>query len=231
MKIRQCYGCLYYAYRPDLVCAVHPRGVEGETCPDYEEDPEKVPQEVLNSFAKVGKFLATHYSRDFAIWLLGKPIEFQVLKPEDVSLEPIRTKNLLFLESDELILHIEFQLNPEPDIPFVMMDYYLRLYQYSPNKDAYQVVIYSVPSDSELVYQNAFSIPNTHHLYHTIRLWETPSEQFLSALGLFPLAVLSQGSKPRELHQQVIQKIMTLKNKEEQQELIQATTTLANLLL
>jgi len=55
------------------------------------------------------KFIALEYSRDLATWLLGKPLDLTEIKPSELSLEPIRADTLIFLESEELILHIEFQ--------------------------------------------------------------------------------------------------------------------------
>ena len=55
------------------------------------------------------KFIALEYSRDLATWLSGKPLDLTEIKPSELSLEPIRADSLIFLESEELILHIEFQ--------------------------------------------------------------------------------------------------------------------------
>ncbi|MEA5511920.1 DUF4351 domain-containing protein [Crocosphaera sp. UHCC 0190] len=43
------------------------------------------------------KFIATHYSRELATWLLGKPMELTEIKPSELSLEPIRADSLIFL--------------------------------------------------------------------------------------------------------------------------------------
>lgn len=69
------------------------------------------------------RFLAEHFSADFASWLLGKSITLTELKPSELSLEPIRTDALILLESDESVLHLEFQTLPKPNIPFRMLDY------------------------------------------------------------------------------------------------------------
>lgn len=34
-KIKQCDRCQFYANNPHLVCAIHPGGVETDTCLDY----------------------------------------------------------------------------------------------------------------------------------------------------------------------------------------------------
>jgi len=60
------------------------------------------------------KFIALEYSRDLATWLSGKPLDLTEIKPSELSLEPIRADGLIFLESEELILHIEFQTDSRP---------------------------------------------------------------------------------------------------------------------
>jgi predicted transposase YdaD len=57
-----------------------------------------------------------------------------------------------------------------------------------------QVVIYLTRSTSELVHQTAFEIPGTRQEFEVIRLWEQPTQPFLEATGLLPLAVLTQTS-------------------------------------
>jgi predicted transposase/invertase (TIGR01784 family) len=138
------------------------------------------------------KFLAESFPEDFASWLLGEPIALTQLSPSELSLEPIRADALILLSSDDLILHIEFQTEPDPMMPFSLADYRLRVFRRFPNKRMYQVVIYLTRSNSELVYQNAFEIPGTRHEFEVIRLWEQPTQTFLESTGLLPLAVLTQ---------------------------------------
>ncbi|MEG3438459.1 hypothetical protein V0288_15110 [Pannus brasiliensis CCIBt3594] len=63
------------------------------------------------------KFLAANFSKDLTAWLLGRSIELTVLEPTELFVEPIRADSLIFLQSDDLIVHIEFQTDPDPDIP------------------------------------------------------------------------------------------------------------------
>jgi hypothetical protein len=37
-KILNCNYCLLYAHNPHIVCAVHPTGVDGDSCIDFQED-------------------------------------------------------------------------------------------------------------------------------------------------------------------------------------------------
>lgn len=38
-KLPECDRCLLYAHNPYLVCAVHPTGLETDSCIDFREDP------------------------------------------------------------------------------------------------------------------------------------------------------------------------------------------------
>jgi predicted transposase/invertase (TIGR01784 family) len=102
------------------------------------------------------KFIAETFPADLATWLLGEPISLTKLEPSELSVEPIRADSLIFLESEEIILHAEFQTAPKPDIPFRMADYRLRAYRRYPGKQMRQIVIYLRQSGSDLVYQNTF---------------------------------------------------------------------------
>ncbi len=59
-------------------------------------------------FDNVCKFMAETCSADFASWLLGEPITLTELKPSELSLEPIRADSLILLQSEQLVLHLEF---------------------------------------------------------------------------------------------------------------------------
>lgn len=39
-EISDCSSCRFNAHNYYLVCAVHPAGPNGDTCPDFEKDPE-----------------------------------------------------------------------------------------------------------------------------------------------------------------------------------------------
>lgn len=107
-------------------------------------------------FDNVCRFLAESFSADFATWLLGESITLTQLSPSELSLEPIRADALILLQSDEIVLHIEFQTEAKAEIPFRMTDYRLRVYRRFPHKRMHQVLIYLQPTTSELVQQTAF---------------------------------------------------------------------------
>ena len=182
-------------------------------------------------FDNVCKFLAENFSTDFATWLLGEPISLTELSPKELSLEPIRADALILLQSDNKILHLEFQTQPDAEIPFRMLDYRVRGYRRFPEKEMYQVVIYLNRTNSELVYQNTFSLTCTHHEFKVIRLWEQPPKVFLENPGLLPFAVLSGTENPENLLNRVAREINDISDNRTQSNVIASTAILASLVL
>jgi predicted transposase/invertase (TIGR01784 family) len=156
------------------------------------------------------KFLAESFSADFASWILGESITLTKLEPSELSVEPIRADSVIFLESSDLILHIEFQTEPNKNVPFRMADYRLRLYRRFPEKQIHQVVIYLTYSKSPLVHETTFNLKELNHQFHVIRLWEQPTEIFQNYSGLLPFATLSQTDNPEETLRQVAGKLKIL---------------------
>lgn len=177
------------------------------------------------------KFIAAQYSQELATWLLGKSLELTEIKPSELSLEPIRADSLIFLESEDIVLHIEFQTDPKEDIPYRMLDYAVRLYRRYEHKNIYQVVIYLRKSQSPLVRQNYYQREKTNHEFEVIRLWETPSESLLKSPGLFPFAILSQTENRENLLRQIGQQIEQIGNRREQSNVSASTAILAGLVL
>jgi predicted transposase/invertase (TIGR01784 family) len=182
-------------------------------------------------FDNVCKFLAENFSSDFAQWLLGEPVGLTKLSPTELFVEPIRADALILLESEQDILHIEFQTQPDEEIPFRMTDYRLRTYRRYPHKRMIQVVIYLKPTNSPLVQENVFVIPGTRHEFQVIRLWEQPMEQLLEFPGLLPFVVLSRTQDKSQTLRQVAQRIENLTSKREQSNVAAATSILAGLVL
>jgi predicted transposase/invertase (TIGR01784 family) len=145
------------------------------------------------------RFLAEHFSADFASWLMGEPVTMTELQPSELSLDPIRADAMMMLQSEEVILHIEFQTQSNRKIPFRMADYRLRGHRRYEDKEMIQVVIYLKPTTSPLVYQDSFTLENTRHDFQVIRLWEQPASLFLQYLGLLPFATLGQSESPAEI--------------------------------
>jgi predicted transposase/invertase (TIGR01784 family) len=177
------------------------------------------------------RFLAEHFSADFASWLLGKSVTLTELQPSELSLDPIRADALIFLESDESILHIEFQTLPKDNIPFRVTDYRLRGYRRDPTKPMQQVVIYLKQTASPLVYQTSFTMERTRHEFDVIRLWEQPASLFLQYPGLIPFAALGQSTNAEETLRQASQRIDQIEDPATQANLMAASGILAGLKL
>ena len=182
-------------------------------------------------FDSTCKFIAASFARDMATWLLGKPIDLTELKPSELSLEPIRADSLIFLQSEDLVLHIEFQTEPKQDIPFRMADYRLRVYRRYPNKEMQQVVIYLRKSNSELVQQQVFELGRTRHEFEVIRLWEVNYAELLQAPGVWPFAVLGKGGDREAVLRDVANRIEQVRDQTEQSNLAASTAILAGLRL
>jgi predicted transposase/invertase (TIGR01784 family) len=177
------------------------------------------------------RFLAEHFSADFASWLLGKAVTLTELQPSELSLDPIRADALIFLESDEAILHIEFQTLPKDNIPFRVLDYRVRGYRRDPTKPMRQIVIYLKQTASPLVYQTSFIMERTHHEFEVIRLWEQPASLFLEYPGLIPFAVLGQTTDAEETLRQAAQRVDQIEDPQTQANLMAASGILAGLKL
>ncbi|NES84564.1 MAG: Rpn family recombination-promoting nuclease/putative transposase [Moorea sp. SIO2B7] len=182
-------------------------------------------------YDNVCKFLAENFKDDFASWLLGDYVELTELSPTELSLEPIRADSLILQQSQDLVLHAEFQTEPDLNIPFRMIDYRLRVYRRFPDKRMLQVVIYLRKTGSELVQENSFQLEKTRHEFEIIRLWEQPTERFLHNSGLLPFAVLSKTDDSTRTLNQVGQIVEKISEKRIQSNLTAATAILAGLVL
>ena len=69
------------------------------------------------------KVLVEQFTADIVTWLLGEPIALTRLESTELLVDPIQTDSLVLLGSEDLILHLEFQVEPKPELPFRMLDY------------------------------------------------------------------------------------------------------------
>lgn len=176
------------------------------------------------------KYLAETYAANFVRWLLAiDPTNVRVLKTEIIP-EPIRSDALILLQTDNQILHLEFQTLPysEPPLPYRMLKYWVLLYgQYK--CDIEQVVIFLKETASEQVFIDRFERRNTTHSYRIIRLWEEDPTPFLSEPALLPLAALTRSNTPTNLLEQVAQRVAMLEEPAQKQSLAAAAEILAGL--
>jgi len=182
-------------------------------------------------FDNVCRFLAENYASDFAEWIFGEPKGLTILSPTELSLEPIRADSLIMLQSEDVVLHLEFQTVPRATIPFRMADYRLRVHRKYPNKDMRQIVIYLKETGSDLVRQNTFTISGMRHEFEVIRLWEQDYANFLNFPGLLPLAVLGQSDNPTQTLREVSSVIDRIEDRRQKSNIAAATSILAGLVL
>ena len=177
------------------------------------------------------KLLAENFPADFASWILGRPIPLSKLEPSELSAEPIRADSLIFLESSDLILHLEFQTRTDENMPLRMLDYWVRIRRRFPAKQIHQTVIYLKPTNSPLAYQDIFISDQTQHPFNIIRLWEQPTAIFQQYSGLLPFVTLSQTNNPEEALRQAAQQIETITDKDIQANIAAATFIISGLTL
>ena len=182
-------------------------------------------------YDNVCKFLAEAFTSDLATWLLGSPVPLTQLSPNELSLEPIRADSLSFLAAHDLILHVEFQTQPDPQIPFRMTDYRLRAHRKFPQKEMHQVVVYLQLTGSPLVQETSFNLSKTRHEFEVIRLWEQPTEIFFNSPGLLAFAVLSSVENPTVVLNQVAQAIQAIPERQTQSNVTGCVAILAGLIL
>jgi predicted transposase/invertase (TIGR01784 family) len=162
------------------------------------------------------KFLTDEYPQDFSSWLLGEQIAFTELLPKELSIEPIRADSMILLQSLKIILHLEFQTDPDPDMPFRMADYALRIYRKFPDRQLVQVVIYLRKTTSRKVYETRFAANNFVHEFRVVRLWEQETEPFLESTGLLPYAALTDTDDREGVLREVARKIEEIDSRREQ---------------
>ncbi len=177
------------------------------------------------------KFIAETFPDAIATWLLGKPVKLTQLSPKELSLEPIRADSLILQQSEDLVLHVEFQTKPSEEIFFRMADYRLRVYRRFPHKRMVQVVVYLKPSNSPLVRQDYFRIEELQATFRVIRLWEQPKEIFFQLPGLLPFAVLSNTNNRYEVLKQVATELDKIEARRDRSNLTAASQILAGLVL
>ncbi|MEH2383514.1 MAG: DUF4351 domain-containing protein [Nostoc sp.] len=176
------------------------------------------------------KILAEKYPRDFIRWLLNQePQTIKILRTE-LSIEPIRADSVIFLQTENRILHLEFQttIQSQQPISLRMLDYYVRLtrkYQVPVT----QVVIFLQETSNEIAFTEEYVSEVTTHRYRVIRMWEQDSALFLGNLALLPLAPLTRTDSAQALLSQVAEEIAKIPDIETRQNTAAYTEILAGL--
>ncbi|AFY60679.1 DUF4351 domain-containing protein [Synechococcus sp. PCC 6312] len=133
---------------------------------------------------------------------------WEPLKTE-LAVEPIRADSIIILQRANTLLHLEFQTLPQsqPDLPFRMVDYYIRLKRLYPESQIVQVLIFLKPTNDPRCQITTYQDPQLSHQYQVVRMWEQEPSPFLQNPGLLPFATLCQTSNPRQLLEQVATKL------------------------
>ena len=120
----------------------------------------------------------------------------EVLKTE-LQIEPIRADSVTFLRGEDLILHLEFQVEPEsrPALPLRMLDYWVRLYRRH-EVPIHQIIVFSKPTQLEVPAE--FRAQNTRHQYQVLKMWEQDPQVLMQNEGTLPLAVLGRQQETAE---------------------------------
>ncbi|PMB50506.1 hypothetical protein CEN40_01870 [Fischerella thermalis CCMEE 5205] len=182
------------------------------------------------AFDNVCKILAEKYPTDFARWLLpDEPRKVKLLKTE-LSIEPIRADSVTFLQTENRILHLEFQTTAksETPIPLRMLDYFVRLVR-KYDVPITQVVIFLQETSKEIAFTEEYINEMTNHRYRVVRMWEQDSGLFLDNPALLPLAPLTQTDSPQRLLSQVAQSVARISDRETRQNIAAYTEILAGL--
>lgn len=182
-------------------------------------------------FDNLSKFLAQQYSQDFASWLIGRNIILTELKPTELSLEPLRADALILLKAGKLILHIEMQTDPDATLGFRMADYALRIYRKFPDHELIQIVVYLRQTCSPEVFKTTWTGHQVTNTFQVVRLWEQPTDEFLSRPGLWAYAALSQTDDREAVLREVARKIDGLSDRNEQSNIAAISAVMAGLSL
>jgi predicted transposase YdaD len=163
------------------------------------------------SFDNLCKHLAETYPDRFASWVLGQPVSsVRVLKTE-LGIEPVRADSVTFIQAQQQILHLEFQvkLDSTPPLPLRMLDYWVRLYRLY-GVPVTQVIVLLRPPGEGTVIETAFQVGTTYHQYSVLKLWEQDPKPLLDDLALLPLAPLAASVDPDGLLRQVAERLSTI---------------------
>lgn len=180
------------------------------------------------SFDNICEYLSKEYPDRFARWLLGDiPANVEVLKTE-LSLEPIKADSLTLLNTQERILHLEFQVKAAstPPLPLRMLDYWVRLYRRY-NLPVTQVII--LLKETSIVIPEVFAVEQTRHSYRVIKMWEQDPELLLQDTALLPLASLCRASEPNRLLTRVAEQVANIETTAQKGQITACTEILAGL--
>ncbi|MDG2989699.1 Rpn family recombination-promoting nuclease/putative transposase [Candidatus Synechococcus calcipolaris G9] len=172
------------------------------------------------------KYLAEKYPTAFTQWLLQDASENVSILKTELNLEPIRADSVTLVQTQNCILHLEFQVEPEPTLPLRMLDYWLRLYR---NYQCEIVQVLILLRRTRINVPDRFELPTTRHHYRVVKLWEEDPNQFFRIPALLPFAVLGKVDNGEALLQAVADQIGQIESEQTRQDLSTVVQLLAGL--
>ncbi len=185
------------------------------------------------AYDNICKYLRDCFADQFSQWLLRQVLPLTEIQPSELSLEPIRADSVVLLQGEGLVLHLEFQTDPKPDIPFRMADYCLRLQRKypSPQIQIRQIVLYLRRTASPMAYQSCYQRGSLRHEFEVIRIWEQDPEVLMAFPGLLPFVVLTQPDQAERQLRQVATRLEQIKDPRQRGDLAAATAVLGGITL
>jgi predicted transposase/invertase (TIGR01784 family) len=182
-------------------------------------------------YDNTSKLLISQFCTDFTEWLLGEPLQLNEMQPTELYYEPIRADGVVLLKNDNLICHWEFQTDPDKNMIYRMLDYYVRLLLLYPECRILQTVIYLRETTSELVSCDFYQDSQISYQFRVIRIWEEEAEMLMSLPGLLPYAVLGKTTDHVQLIRNVAQLIDQIPDAQERSNLTAGAAIFAGLKL
>ncbi len=182
------------------------------------------------SFDNLCKLLSEKHPDRFATWILGQPLTaVKVLKTE-LSIEPIRADSITLLQTQDRILHLEFQvkLSSDPPLPLRMLDYWVRLHRLYRVPITQVLILLCEPDNAETI-ETAFVLEKTRHEYQVLKMWEQDPSTFLEDEALLALAPLAAATMPERLLSQVAAQVSTIESNSVRQTISSYVQILAGL--
>jgi predicted transposase/invertase (TIGR01784 family) len=182
------------------------------------------------TFDNTCKYLSENNPTEFATWLLGEtPPSIQVVKTE-LGIDPIRADFLAALSAEKRLLHLEFQVKDDEDIPLPlrMLDYWVRIHRIY-RQPVTQFLIMLRYSKAAAEIPKEFKLEGTRHRYNIIRMWEQDPTPLLANPALLPLAVLCEAEDKMQLLDRVAGEVSKIPQNQQREVISNCTQILAGL--
>lgn len=180
------------------------------------------------------KQLVGAYIQDFITWLLAGAVVTRELSGHLNRAIEVDILYEVMLDGQQLIFHLEFQRYRDVDMAKRVLEYNV----YTSCKfdcTVVSFVIYLKKDGNVIESPLVRKLPNGEEILHfnfiTIKLWEISTDDLKrkGLVGLLPLLPLTREGASQELVEEVVNKLLSLKDKSTQANLLSITFTLASL--